>query len=335
MKAVLNRRQFLKVSAGAALLALPALAPERTSAQGITSLNVGMSFTNLDAVAAWVAQDLHLFRKYGLSVQITNFQGGSKAVAAMAAGDVPLAFIAAADVISARSQGFPLEMIGGLIHKFPYDFVVAKNITNAAQLRGAKGAISGFGSSSEFAVRYVLQALGVNPQDVTLLQVGDETSRLAALSSGQIQFTVLTAGLDLVAFDYGYKPFVKLYTMGQPYQHTGIGANITWAKAHTPIVESFLKAIVAADVYIKNPANEAALVQLVLPHLPIKEDQLRGGLKLYREQFYTIYPFVTVPGMDFILKARKITQPASDFFDNGYVKALQDAGFAAQVAEGH
>ncbi len=335
MIAGLNRRQFLKVSAGAALAAaLPAMAPAPARAQGTTNLTAGMSFTNLDAVAAWVAQDLHLFEKYGVTVKILTIQGGARTVAAMAAGEVPLAFLAAADVINARSRGFPIEMIGGLIGKFPYDFVVAKEINTAAQLRGTKGAISGFGSSSEFAVRYALQKLGIDPQDVTLLQVGDETSRLAALSSGQIQFTVLTAGLDLVAFEYGYKPFVKLYTMGQPYQHTGIGANLPWAKAHTPAVESFLKGIIAADVYMKNPANESALVSLIHPHLPIKEEQLRQGLKLYREQFYTIYPLVTVPGVDFILKTRKITQPASDFYDNSYVRALQDAGFAASVVKG-
>ncbi len=330
MRATLSRRQFLRASATALALG-PA---PRAAAQGPTSLTVGMSFRNLDAVAAWVAQDRHLFEKYGLRVTITSIQGGARTVAAMAAGEVPLAFIAAADVINARARGFPLEMIGGLIHKFPYDFVVAKDITNAAQLRGTKGAISGFGSSSEFAVRYALSKLGIGPQDVTLLQVGDETSRLAALSSGQIQFTVLTAGLDLAAFEYGFKPFVKLYTMGQPYQHTGIGANIAWAKAHAPLVDAFLKAIIAADVYMKNPANESAIVPMLLKQLPLKEDQLRQGFKLYREQFYTIYPLVSQEGIEFILRERKIAQPASDFFDNSYVRALQDAGFAAKVAGG-
>lgn len=107
-------------------------------------------------------------------------------------------------------------MIAGLINKFPYDFVVAKNITNPAQLKGGKGAVSGFGTSSEFAVRFALGKLGLDPQDVTLLQTGNETARLAALQSGQVRFTVLTAGLDLEAFDIGYKP-LKLSL--QPVAH--------------------------------------------------------------------------------------------------------------------
>ena len=330
MKAVLRRRQLLATSAGAVLARL--LAAPRAEAQGLTHLNVAMSFVNLDGVPAWIAQDRGFFKKYGLDVNILIFQGGSKAVAALAAGDVPLALIAASDIINARSQGLPLVMIGGLINRFPYDFVVAKNITSPAQLRGAKGAISGFGGSSEFAVRFALSKLGVDPNDVTLLQTGNESSRLAALSTGQIQFTVLTAGLDLEAFDMGYKPLLNLYTFDQPYQHTGIAVNATWAKAHTDAVNAFLKSIIAADVYIKNPLNIAAALALIQPHLPIKVENLKQGFQLYRDRFYSVYPLVTVPGMEFVLKERKVDQPVTNFYDNSYVQALQDANFAAAAA---
>jgi hypothetical protein len=57
------------------------------------------------------------------------------------------------------------------------------------------------------------------------------------------------------------------------------------------------------------------------------------GFELYRERFYSVYPFVTVPGMEFILRERKIAQPVTDFYDNSYVQALQNANFAATVAK--
>ncbi len=333
MSTALSRRQFLTVSAGAALAGLLAASRAAVLAQGPTPLNVGMSFRNLDGVSAWIAQDKDYFGTYGLSVEILSIQGGARTVTAMVAGDVPIALIAGADIISARSQGFPVQVIAGLINRFPYDFVVAKNITSPSQLKGTKGAISSFGSSSEFATRYALTTLGINPQDVTLLQTGDETSRLAALSSGQIQFTVLTAGLDLVAFDMGFKPFLKLYTLDQAYQHTAIAVNTTWAKTHTAIVDSFLKAIVTANVYIKNPLNIAAALALIHKRLPINESHLKQGFQLYRDRFYSVYPFVTVPGMEFIMRARKIDRPATDFYDNSYVQALQNANFAATVGK--
>ena len=327
MRTRFSRRKVLGFAGGAAVAAwLRPGTPAR--AQGITSLQVGMSFHNLDAVCAWIAQDRGYFRRFGLDVTIVSIQGGAKTMAAMAGGDVPIALSAGSDVITARSRNVPLTLIGGLINKFPYDFVVAKNITGAAQLKGSKGAISGFGGSSHFAVLYALEKLGVNSQDVTLLQVGDETSRLAALQSGQIEFTVLTAGLDLVALEMGYKPMMKLYTLDQPYQHTGIAINSAWAKAHGPLVDAFMKAIVMGSVYVKEPLDAAAAQALIHKHLPIKDDYLRRGLALYREQLYQTYPLVTVPGMEFILHQKKIEQPVTDFYDNSYVLALRTANFA-------
>ncbi len=137
VQVMLSRRQLLAMSAAAALTTL--LEAPRAAAQGVTHLGVGMSFFNLDSVPAWIAQDRHFFEKYGLNVTILNFQGGAKAVAAMAAGDVPIALIAASDIINARSRGVPLEMIGGLINRFPYDFVVAKNINECRPAEGRNG----------------------------------------------------------------------------------------------------------------------------------------------------------------------------------------------------
>lgn len=328
MHGAVSRRRMLAMAGGAAAATwLGGAVPAR--AQSVTTLQVGMAFTNLDAVCAWIAQDRGYFRRYGLDVNIVRIQGGARTMAAMSSGDVPIAFSAGSDVITAHSQGVPLTLIAGLINKFPYDFVVAKNITDASQLKGGKGAISGFGGSSHFAVLYALSRLGVNVQDVTLLQVGDETSRLAALQSGQIQFTVLTAGLDLVALDMGYKPMLKLYTMEQPYQHTGIAINTNWAKGHASTVDAFMRAIVTGSVYAKEPLEAAAAQAIVHKHLPINDDFLRRGLALYREQFYQIYPLVTVPGMEFILRQKKVEQPVADFYDNSYVTALQSANFAA------
>ena len=333
MGTAMSRRQLLGAAAGAVLAERVTRGGRQAWAQAPTALNVGMSFHNLDAVCAWIAQDKRFFDKYGLNVTIIGIQGGAKTVAAMAAGDVPIALIAAADIINARTKGVPLAMIGGVINKFPYDFVAAKNITSPAQLKGGKGAISGFGSSSEFAVRFALAKLGVDPQDVTLLQTGNETARLAALQSGQVQFTVLTAGLDLEAFDLGYRPMLKLYTLDQPYQHTGIAVNTTWAKTHGAVVDSFLRAIIAADVYVKNPLNIAGALALIQHHLPIKEAHLKQGFQLYRDTMYSIYPLVTVPGIEFILRTRKLTQPVTDFYDNSYVEALQRSNFAATAGQ--
>jgi ABC-type nitrate/sulfonate/bicarbonate transport system substrate-binding protein len=328
-----TRRQFLALSAGAMLSTwLPgSAAPVR--AQGLIPLNVGLGFHNLDAAAAWIAQDKQYFQKFGLDVTIVEFQGGAKSIAALVSGDVPLNLQSGVEVVNARSKGFPVTMIAGLVNKFAFDFVVSKNITGAAQLKGTKCAISSFGGSSDFAARFALRKLGLDPADVTLLPTGNESSRLAALQSGQIQSTVLTAGLDLAAFDMGYRPLLRLYDLDQPYLSSGVAVNTNWAKAHPAIVDSFLKAIVSADVFMKNRLNIAAAVALLHKPLPIKVAYLTRGFELYRDKFYQIYPMVSAPGLEFILKELKNNQPAAAFYDNSYLQALENANFAGKAGQ--
>jgi NitT/TauT family transport system substrate-binding protein len=332
MRTAIGRRELLVMGAGAAVAGwLDAPAP--AAAQSLVPLSVGMGFHDLAGAAAWIARDRHGYEKYGLNVTLVSFQGGGRAIAAIVSGDAPISLMGGSEVINARSQGLPVQMIAGLVNRFLFDFVVAKHITSPAQLKGTKGAISNFGATSEFAARYALTKLGVNPNDVTLLQTGNETSRLQALQSGQIQFTVLTPGLDHVAFDLGYKPLLRLYDLEQPYAQTVIGANTVWAKTHGAVIDVFLKAIVAASVYLKNPLNVAANLAMLHTELPVKEDLLRRSFQLYRERFYTTYPLVAPAGVEFILREQKRTQPAADFYDNSYVQALMRANFAATVEQ--
>jgi hypothetical protein len=96
-------------------------------------------------------------------------------------------------------------------------------------------------------------------------------------------------------------------------------------------VDSFLRAIVAAMVFVKNPLNIAAALALIHKYLPMRDDQLKQGFETYRDRFFSVYPLVSVPGMECILHERKITQPVTDSYDNSYVQSLQNANFAATV----
>lgn len=191
-------------------------------ATAIHSLTLALSFNNLQAVPIWAAVDLHLFQRYGLNVKLTNINGGTQTMAAMASGHVPLATTAGPTVVQPIVKGIPIELVASLSSLMPYDFMVAPSISTASQLNGATGGISGFGSADYYAQILALQQLHVDPKHVTWLSVGNETLRLVALKTKHIQFTALTTGLDAAAIQAGFKPFLKLYNMPQPYQHAAI-----------------------------------------------------------------------------------------------------------------
>jgi NitT/TauT family transport system substrate-binding protein len=86
--------------------AAPAAPPRR--------LMVGLSAVNAIAAPLWVAVDEGLFRKEGLEVEVANFDGGSRAVAAIMTGDTPLGVINSGSAVDARLQGPDITIIAGL-----------------------------------------------------------------------------------------------------------------------------------------------------------------------------------------------------------------------------
>ena len=76
--------------------------------------------------------------------------------------------------------------------KMGYQLVTRQDVKRAADLNGKRLGISRFGSSSDFSTKVLLKKIGVDPKDVTILQIGNETQRLVALKSGVLTDLFLT-----------------------------------------------------------------------------------------------------------------------------------------------
>jgi ABC-type nitrate/sulfonate/bicarbonate transport system substrate-binding protein len=291
-------------------------------------LDVGLSFDNIAAVPIWAGVDQHIFERYGVQANLVTIRGGSQAMAAMASGKLPILLTAGATIIQPVLNGVPIELVAGLVNVIPYDFLVAPEITTPSQLEGARGGISGFGSADYYAQLYALSLLHVDPKRVVWLQIGTETERLAALRARQIQFTILIVGMDVGALAAGFQPLLKLYETKQPFQHATVAVYKPWAETHKAELRNFLKGLIASIVYWKDPAHVPQVLAIAVRHLHMPAEDLQPGLTLYREKIIPTYPLVTAAGMEFLLKMLQINKPATDFYDNSYVEALQAENFA-------
>ncbi len=75
-----------------------------------------------------------------------------------------------------------MTMVAGYMNTMPYSIVAAKGITKFEQLKGTKAAISRFGS-----MRFALEQNKLAPgKDVTMIQLGDQNTRFAALTGGSV-----------------------------------------------------------------------------------------------------------------------------------------------------
>ena len=110
--------------------------------------------------------------------------GGPQVSQALISGDIRMAIVAAASPIRAAAHGADLRFVGGVTDKEVASFVAESSIKTPADLKGTRLAIDRLGDYSDFRARKVLEMFGLQAQkDVTLLQIGAQTARFAALKT--------------------------------------------------------------------------------------------------------------------------------------------------------
>src|SRR5437899_8246232 len=95
--------------------------------------------------------------------------------------------------------------------------VVLPRLEKSEDLIGKKLGISNFGTASEFALRDILQRVGIDPEKVAILQIGDTSTRTASLASGHIDGTILNPPSSFVARKKGLRILLDSSELQIPY----------------------------------------------------------------------------------------------------------------------
>ncbi len=170
----------------------------------------------------WVAQRSGSFEKYGLKVLPIFMRGGREAVQALISRDVTMLQQGSSGVILAWAQGAKdLVVLGATGNKLDYVFVSNPNIKKPADLKGKKVAISQLGASTDFIARLAVRQLGLNEKDVTLLSIGAQGERWAALAGGHVDASVFQPPITLRARKAGLPIWVDFSKTDYEYVVAG------------------------------------------------------------------------------------------------------------------
>ena len=169
---------------------------QNTLERPLEKLTIAFSSVSANMAPLWITQERGFFRKYGLDVQLVFIESGSTTVQSLISKEVAFAQMAGAGVLQSRLRGSDVVLIAGFLNTMDYQLMVDKNITRPDHLKGKTMAVSRFGSSSDFATRYALDKFGLVPdKDVTILEIGSQPARFAALESGKIQAAMVAIPL--------------------------------------------------------------------------------------------------------------------------------------------
>jgi NitT/TauT family transport system substrate-binding protein len=95
--------------------------------------------------------------------------------------------------LALAARGAEVKVIFYGLDRPMYFLLSRDDVESVKQLKGKKVAISRYGGTSDLSARLVLQHFGVNPDgEAAILQIGSESSRIAALKSKSVDAAIVT-----------------------------------------------------------------------------------------------------------------------------------------------
>jgi NitT/TauT family transport system substrate-binding protein len=303
--------------------------PERP----LEKLIIAYSSVSGNMAPLWITHERGFFRKNGLDVQIVFIESGSTAVQSLSNKDVAFAQMAGAGVLQSRLRGSDVVMIAGFLNTLDYQLMVDKSISRPEQLKGKAMAVSRFGSSSDFATRYALEKFGLVPEkDVSILEIGTQPARFAALESGKIQAAMIAVPLTVRAKALGFRMLADLQMLGLEYQHTGLVTTQALIKSRPDLVRNVMKAYVEGIHYYKT--NRPESIAILAKYLKTNDSELLN--EVYTDLGLTLTPqkpYPTLRGIDIMLRELAARDPKAktarpeEFVNLTFIKELDSSGY--------
>ncbi len=168
-----------------------ATADEDGDGSATTELNIGTlkiaALSNL-----YAAEELGYFDEHGLDVTFTEMGGGAELLPAVSAGQIDLTLSIPSSAIQARGSGFDFKMVmqNEVAATEGVDsqalFVQAgSDISDVTELVGKRVAVNNIGSQMWLSLAEVLEAEGVDPEDVEFVETPFPSMR-DALANDQV-----------------------------------------------------------------------------------------------------------------------------------------------------
>jgi NitT/TauT family transport system substrate-binding protein len=292
---------------------------------------VGVASIAAGPAGVLTAAELGLFAARDLDVAFTPFSSATLCVSAMLSGQIPICVgVAGVVVINAVLAGAEIRGIAALVDTMPYSLVVSAHIATPRDLAGKRIGINRPGASAEYALRFALARLGIDPGDVVFVTIGEQPQRLAALQAGSIDGTLIAPPGALAALKAGFRSLLDLHRLGLPYPHNLVVATNEFVRARPDAARRFVEAVAEGTYRFKS--DRALGIRVLAPHLGVKDpEDLDGTYTLFSETLADP-PLVAPDGMQALLSALAETNPAligarpDDFLDMRVVRELQANG---------
>jgi NitT/TauT family transport system substrate-binding protein len=215
----------------------------------LTTIRIGISTPNEPVqFAEKLADVLGLYQKFGLTAQVTGFEGDGKSLQALVAGQLDMMVGGSSTTVNSVITDTPTKIVAMNSTTLDDGLFCTAAIKTAADVKGKTVAISTFGGTSHGSSLLLLKGLGLTPKDVTITQVGNEGTRIAALKGGSVGCGVVGISQKAALTAQGLNVVFDLSTAKLQWGRSGLMARTDFIAKNPNTV----MAVVAATLLAQN-----------------------------------------------------------------------------------
>jgi NitT/TauT family transport system substrate-binding protein len=318
------------------LLTISSIAGGSFSALAQEKVRIGWTGINPAASPIWVVQEKGLLRKLGVNAEVINISSSPIAMQALLAGELDLIVSSVTTLVTSRLAGADTIMVQALVPTFVDHIVTVQSITDLQQLKGKTGGVNRAGSTSDLGLRLALRRVGINPEkDTTIVTAGDAPARLAAMSRGFLQFTIVPEPFVYEAEKLGFRDLMDTGTLGIPFHWNAVLARENTIKTRRSIVAKVVQATTEAIHFIKTNRDESKAI--FSKYLNLQDSE---GLERAVRAYAKILPEVPTPSPEGVktllddLAARNPKAQNADpkqYVDVSFVRELESSGIIKRL----
>jgi len=286
----------------------------------------------------YIAVEAGYFQKYGLDANIV-FGVHPAGVAMVVSGEATMTNYPLEQAMIAASRDGSLAIIGCPYRKSLFALMAGKEFASVRELKGKRLGVSQIGDAPYNYAVGLLAKFGLTPRDVQWIPIGtDVNGRAAALVSGRVDATMLTAPVYFRLEEQGFKSLANTSDYDDIYAPTVYLFKKSLVAANPKLPELLIKAHTEA---IKRFYDDKAFA--VKAYLKYNHEDPAELERVY-DRYAKSNTFERVPYVPAAAVQYMIDHPADDqvgaqlkranfhsVIDNGMVDRIVEEGFFEQL----
>jgi NitT/TauT family transport system substrate-binding protein len=244
---------------------------------------VGVSTVNVAFLPIYLTQDKGFFKDEGLDVLVVMFNAGATNLQAVIGGDVQIMAGGVPETVLARAGGVDIKNFWAISNLMPFQIYGSPKLKSLKDGKGKKFAISRFGSLSEFLTRSALRQSGVDPKDVTMLQIGATPARFTTLATGIVDATILWFPVTERAKAIGMNKLFDLKDLYPNWTNVGFVARETWLAKEKDQAVKFLRAYQKGVKHTRENRDDG--IRTLRKYVGLDAGEAAAGYDEYRDSF--------------------------------------------------